>query len=121
VAQSVPLFLSSIVVSEFQVRQDYKTLPLRNMIVLPFNIDHAEYCGKLLADRMLNVTDDRVKAKDDYKLIAQCEMEGISHILTEDSKMLINGRQQTVAVQAVLLKNGFDPSWFNSGQYSLPV
>lgn len=44
----VPLYLSSIVISEFQVKQAVTDLPLRNFIVLPFNIDQAMACGMLI-------------------------------------------------------------------------
>ncbi len=43
-----PMFLSTIVVSEFQVKQAITDLPLRNFIVLPFNVDHAMACGLLV-------------------------------------------------------------------------
>ena len=39
--RGVPLYLSVIAASEFQVKQDITDLPLRNFEVLPFNIDHA--------------------------------------------------------------------------------
>ena len=40
-AHAVPIYLSSIVASEFHVKQPVSDLGLRNFIVLPFNIDHA--------------------------------------------------------------------------------
>lgn len=32
--------------------------------------------------------DDRVRVKDDFKLLAQCDCESISHLLTEDASTL---------------------------------
>ena len=84
----VPMFLSSIVVSEYQVRHAINDLPLRNFIVLPFNIDHAMACGLLVRSLPRDTVDDRVRVKDDFKLIAQCQCEGISHVLTEDASTL---------------------------------
>lgn len=119
--QRVPMFLSSIVISEYQVRQAINDLPLRNFIVLPFNIDHAMACGLLARALPRDTADDRVRVKDDFKLIAQCQCDGISHALTEDASTLTKyldrlrheGRLET---RAVLLLNGFDSAWFENGQ-----
>ena len=46
--RGVPLYLSAIAASEFQVRQAVTDLPLRNFEVLPFNIDHAMTAGLLM-------------------------------------------------------------------------
>ena len=48
VHRQVPMYLSTIVISEFQVRQSINDLPLRNFVVLPFNVDHAMRCGLLI-------------------------------------------------------------------------
>ncbi|MEO8280709.1 MAG: hypothetical protein ABI564_13515 [Ideonella sp.] len=117
----VPMFLSSIVISEYQVRQAINDLPLRNFIVLPFNIDHAMACGLLIRALPRDVADDRVRVKDDFKLIAQCQCETVSHVLTEDANTLSKyldrlnneGRLET---RAILLKGGFDSAWFENGQ-----
>jgi hypothetical protein len=118
------MFLSTVVVSEFQVKQAYTTLPLRNLIVLPFNIDHAERCGTLIAQFPRDQGDDRVRVKDDIKLIAQCDIEGISHILCEDHNTLAKYLQRveagpTPSIKAVLLKDGYDAAWFDGGQMAL--
>ena len=42
------MFLSTVVISEYQVKQAINDLPLRNFIVLPFNVDHAMACGLLV-------------------------------------------------------------------------
>jgi hypothetical protein len=84
----VPMFLSSIVISEFQVRQAINDLPLRNFIVLPFNVDHAMACGLLVRAMPHDAGDDRVRVKDDFKLLAQCQCESVSHVLTEDANTL---------------------------------
>ena len=45
VRRQVPMVLSTIVISEFQVREAINDLPLRNFVVLPFNVDHAMRCA----------------------------------------------------------------------------
>jgi predicted nucleic acid-binding protein len=122
--RQIPMYLSAIVVSEFQVRQAINDLPLRNFVVLPFNVDHAMRCGILVRQLARDAADDRVRVKDDFKLIAQCDCEGISHLLSEDASTLAKYLQRAQAVgqpatQAILLKNGFDAAWFENGQKRL--
>lgn len=40
------LFISTISIAEYCVGSDKNELPLKNLIVLPFNIEHAEIAGK---------------------------------------------------------------------------
>lgn len=124
VGRQIPMYLSAIVISEFQVRQAINDLPLRNFTVLPFNIDHAMRCGFLVRQLARDAADDRVRVKDDFKLIAQCDCEGISHLLSEDASTLVKYLQRAQApgvpiTQSILLKDGFDAAWFNSGQKPL--
>lgn len=126
VQRQVPMYLSSIVISEFQVRQAINDLPLRNFIVLPFNVDHAMLCGLLIRRLQRDPADDRVRVKDDFKLISQCECEGISHLLSEDKSTLAKYLERAQssapnAIRSVLLKDGFDASWFENGQSRLPL
>jgi hypothetical protein len=126
VQRQVPMYLSSIVISEFQVRQAINDLPLRNFIVLPFNVDHAMACGLLIRRLQRDPADDRVRVKDDFKLIAQCECEGITHLLTEDKGILSKYLDQAQAespssTRSVLMRDGFDASWFENGQSALPI
>ena len=126
IQRQIPMMLSAIVVSEFQVKQAINDLPLRNFIALPFNIDHAMACGLIIRGQARDPEDDRVKVKDDFKLIAQCECEGISHLLTEDASTLtkylsrLQGSGQGTA-HPILLKSGFDAAWFENGQTQLPL
>ncbi|MGJ7511134.1 type II toxin-antitoxin system VapC family toxin [Variovorax sp. GT1P44] len=124
VQREVPLFLSTIAISEFQVRQAINDLPLRNFVVLPFNVDHAMACGLLLRANSRDAADDRARVKDDFKLIAQCQCEGITHLLSEDAGTLAKYMSRTSRpgpgwTSVVLLKDGFDASWFENGQSRL--
>lgn len=120
----VPMYLSSIVISEYQVKQAINDLPLRNFIILPFNIDHAMACGLLVRAMPRDAGDDRVRVKDDFKLIAQCQCEGITHALSEDSSTLTKylDRMRTegkLDTRGILLCDGFDAAWFENGQTRL--
>lgn len=122
--RQVPMLLSTIVIAEFQVRQPIDDLPLRNFLVMPFNIDHAMACGLLIRASPRDAGDDRVRIKDDFKLIAQCVCEGVSHLLSEDASTLAKylsrlGEQGSANTKVVLLQSGFDASWFEGGQSRL--
>jgi len=126
IKRQVPMLLSAIAVSEFQVKQAINDLPLRNFIALPFNIDHAMACGLLMRAQTRDPDDDRVRVKDDFKLIAQCECEGISHLLTEDANTLTKylARLPTgshAVTRPVLLRDGFEAAWFENGQTQLSL
>ncbi len=122
--RQIPMYLSAIVISEFQVKQAINDLPLRNFVVLPFNVDHAMRCGILVRQLVRDSADDRVRVKDDFKLIAQCDCEGISHLLSEDASTLVKYLQRAQApgvpvTQSILLKDGFESAWFANGQKPL--
>lgn len=120
----VPMYLSTIVISEFQVKQAINDLPLRNFVVLPFNVDHAMSCGLIIRQMARDPEDDRVRVKDDFKLLAQCDCEAISHLITEDAstlaKYLDRARNSGLAItKVILLREGFDAAWFENGQTRL--
>ena len=48
IRRQIPMMLSTVVISEFQVGQAINDLQLRNFMVLPFNIEHAMACGLLI-------------------------------------------------------------------------
>lgn len=119
--RQVPMFLSTIVISEFSVKQSINDLPNRNFIVLPFNVDHAMACGLLVRESERDPVDDRVRVKDDFKLIAQCQCESVSHVLTEDANTLTKYLDRLrslgrLEARPVLLREGFDAAWFENGQ-----
>ena len=124
IAHRVPMFLSTVVISEYQVKQAINDLPLRNFIALPFNVDHAMACGLLVRAFPRDAGDDRVRVKDDFKLIAQCQCDDLSHVLSEDASTLTKYVQRLrdsgqVETRSILLKDGFDAAWFENGQRRL--
>lgn len=124
VRRQVPMYLSTIVISEFQVKQAINDLPLRNFVVLPFNVDHAMRCGVMIRNMARDPEDDRVRVKDDFKLLAQCDCELLSHLITEDAstlaKYLDRARETSLATtKTVLLRDGFEAAWFENGQARL--
>lgn len=124
--RAIPLYLSAIVVSEFQVKQAINDLPLRNFITLPFNFDHGMKAGLIMRTFDRDSTDDRGAVKDDVKLIAQAVCESVTHILTEDENTLAKYLERLrqagqCEVRAILLSKGFEAAWLNNGQTSMPL
>lgn len=124
VRRQIPMYLSAIVISEFQVKQAINDLPLRNFVVSPFNVDHAMKCGLIIRNMARDPEDDRVRVKYDFKLLAQCDCEGISHLISEIASTLAKYLDRTrdaglTTTKAVLLRDGFDTAWFENGQTRL--
>lgn len=87
--RKVPMYLSTIVIAEWCVKGDFEEMPVRNMRVLPFNVDHARRAGPLMGAllklREKGGVEDRNVVLNDVKLLAQAESTvGISHIITKD-------------------------------------
>ena len=123
---NVPLYLSAIVASEFQVKQAVNDLPLRNFIVPPFNIDHARTAGLLMRTVVRDAGDERNAVKDDVKSIAQAVCESITQVLTKDAKTLAKYIRRLADsgecwLRAILLVNGFNAAWLNGGQPDIPA
>lgn len=88
--RKTPMYLSTIVIAEYCVKGSFEELPIRNVRVLPFNVDHARragsYTGTLLSIRAKGGKEERNVVLNDVKLLAQAEATvGISHILTKDN------------------------------------
>lgn len=121
IKRRVIMYLSAIVVSEYEVKQQVDDLGLHNFIVLPFNIDHAKAAASLTLTALETRPEGypRNTVKDDVKLLAQCEIAGISHFLTDDDKCVthiktLRNRYSTRQLPfGIFCGGGFDESWFN--------
>jgi len=87
------LFISTISIAEFCVGGAIDQLPLKNLLILPFNIDHAKKAGEL--GRILYnvrksgelIISERPIIINDAKLFAQAEVEpNIKYFVTSDSR-----------------------------------
>jgi predicted nucleic acid-binding protein len=122
--ENIPIFLSTIVVSEFCLKQEIDPSILRNCVILPFNWDAAIKAVDLDFRQFKGETADRVALKDDMKILAQAAVVGASHIITEDEQSLyryaeILQRAGKVNFKAIKLADEFDPAFFNDGQREL--
>ena len=82
--------MSTIAVAEFCVKDSIENLPLRNILLSPFNANHAVKageCAKILyeakAKGVLEV-DARIIIQNDVKLLAQAQYDSASYYLTAD-------------------------------------
>jgi predicted nucleic acid-binding protein len=85
------LFISTIAISEYCVRGKLAELPLRNLKILPFNLDHAEKTGELaevvFKEKNRLSLSQRTIIPNDTKLFAQAAIEkSIRFYLSSDSE-----------------------------------
>ena len=123
-AEGIPMFLSTIVASEFHLRQPVTDLPLDAIITLPFNLDDAMWAAKLdfsLFKGEPGVPRDALK--DDFKLLGQAKARDIAYLITEDARSLCKFCQElrakgALATKAIKLAGGFDKFHFDpAGQH----
>jgi len=83
--------MSTIAVAEFCVKDNINNLPLRNIMLSPFNAYHASQSGesaKILFDAkakgVLEV-DARIIIQNDVKLLVQAQCEQAAYYLTSDT------------------------------------
>ena len=73
--------VSTIAIAEYCVRGEVNELPLKNMLIVPFNFDHAQRAGKMIAEvyaekkrRGATIT-PRAVVPNDTKMFAQADVE----------------------------------------------
>jgi len=118
---SIPMYLPTIVVSEFSVKQPITDLPLHNFQVLPFNLFDAIRCAGL------NMTTYRTQigegqrdaVKDDFKIIAHAEENDAAFLVTEDSNTMSRYCERlihdgVIRIRVIELSMGFSLSRLNA-------
>lgn len=110
--------LSTVVVSEFCIKQPLTDLPLHNLRVVPFNVAHALKCAELAAAIQRDPTDGRDTVKDDLKILAQAQVEGAGILITDDGRTMYRHADTLrttglSAVRPVRLADGFDRSFLD--------
>lgn len=73
--------ISTIAIAEYCVRGDVSELPLKNMLIVPFNFDHAQRAGKMIAEvyaekkkRGATIA-PRAVVPNDTKMFAQADVD----------------------------------------------
>lgn len=86
----IEMFLSTIVISEYCVKDDIANLPLQTMKIIPFDFLDGKIAGEfysILTNNKTNIQGiERLVVKDDCKLIAQIYNRKIEGYITKDRK-----------------------------------
>lgn len=118
--EGMPLYLPTVVASEFGIKQPVTDLPLHNFKVLPFNLAESIRCANLNVSyyRQKIGAGQRDAVKDDFKIIAQAEEQDALFLLTEDQNTMSAYCAQLcnddkINFKVVELSQGFDQSLVN--------
>ena len=88
--QKIELYISTIAVAEYSVKDDPNNLPLKMMKIIPFDFFDGKTAGEfhsILLEQKSKVQNiDRNVVKDDCKLIAQLFNRKIEGYITKDHK-----------------------------------
>ena len=94
-SKEINLVVSTISVAEFCVGGSVDQLPLKNLQILPFNLNHSKKTGEfarvLFESRKAGIIDfkERILIPNDAKLFAQADVEsGIKYYVTSDTESL---------------------------------
>ena len=112
-----PIYLPTIVASEFCVRQEIPPEILRSCVVLPFNWDDAMKAASLDLRSLRQEGQSRVALKDDLKIIAQAIVKDAAYLITDDNDTFFRyaaGLRTTdqSTFKPIKLKDGFDRAHF---------
>lgn len=127
VEQGHPIFLPTIVVSEFCIRQEIHREILRVCTVLPFNWDDAKQAASLDFSKVDRESESRDALKDDVKIIAQAMVRDAAWIITDDTRSFYKFARELrltgkATFRPIKLEDGFDPAFFDPiGQRQLFV
>lgn len=93
IQNDIPMIISSISVAEYSVGGDIHQLPLKNLKILPFNLNHATRAGEfarlVFRNRGLLKIRERNIIPNDSKLFAQADAEeNIAFYLSSDQESI---------------------------------
>lgn len=113
----MPIYLSSIVVSEFYLKQKLPPSILHSCVILPFNWDDAIKAAEIDFTKQERDGNTRNVIKDDVKIIAQAIVKDAAYLITDDKntfhRYAENLRQRDeVTFKSICLADGFDRAFF---------
>ena len=126
-ASRMPMMLSAIVVAEFCLRQNFETLPLEQLILLPFTHEDAVVAAGFDFKSMLRPGNDRQSLKDDFKIIGHAHARDLGYLITDDAETMFEycealRTQGRTHVRGIKLQGGFTLEHFTpDGQKDFPV
>lgn len=91
--KEIVMMISTISIAEYCVRGDVHELPLKNLQIVPFNLDHAkrtgEFAGFVFDNKKSLDLKDRNIIPNDSKLFAQADIiQSVDYYLSSDVKSI---------------------------------
>jgi hypothetical protein len=117
IENKIAMVLSSIVTSEFCIKQPLTDLPLANFKFLPFNIPDSYHLSHLFLDEFKGQigSHKNPSIKDDYKIASQCSFNNVKYFITEDNDLIKKLRtlksEGKIDFQILSLSEGVDVSF----------
>jgi predicted nucleic acid-binding protein len=110
--QRMPLAVSAIVVAEFCVRQSLATLPLQQLILIPFTHEDAVVAASLDFKRFQQPGRNRQALRDDLKVIGHAKARNFGYLITDDADTMFAyceelRRGGILDLRAIKLQSGF--------------
>jgi predicted nucleic acid-binding protein len=125
--EKMPMFVSAIVVAEFCRRQVLATLPLEQLVLVPFTHEDAVVAAAFDFKPHKGAEQDRQSLKDDFKIIGHAHARQLGYVITDDAETMFEycetlrkeGRTQ---LRGIKLQAGFSLEHFTpDGQKDFPV
>ena len=93
IENEINLMISTISIAEYCVGGDIHELPLRNLQIVPFNLEHAKRTGEFARIVFRNKAKLKLKERNiipnDTKLFAQADIEaGVDYYLSSDTESI---------------------------------
>lgn len=115
--EGIPVFLPTIVASEFCRKQEIPPDILKSCVVLPFNWEDAIQAAKLDVSLFDRQGDPRAALKDDVKIISQAIVQDAQWLITDDKRSFYRYANElhqagTSSSKPIKLEDGFDLSVF---------
>ena len=125
--ERMPMMLSAIVVSEFCVRQAFDTLPLEQLLQLPFNHEDAIAAAAFDFKQHKGAESDRQSLKDDLKIIGHAHARKLGYLITDDAETMFQycetlRKEGRTNLRGIKLQDGFTLEPFTpDGQKDISV
>lgn len=122
-----PMMVSAIVVAEFCTRQALSTLPLDQLILLPFNHEDAVAAAAFDFKAFQGGEHDRQSLKDDFKIIGHGHARNLGYLITDDAATMFEycerlRKEGRTHLHPIKLQGGFTEEHFvPDGQKDFPV
>lgn len=125
--ERMPMSVSAIVVAEFCRRQELNTLPLEQLMLVPFNHEDAVIAAGFDFKDFKTDGVDRQALKDDFKIIGQAHARNFGYVITDDAETMFGyceslRKAGRTHLRGIKLQAGFSlEALTGNGQRDFPV